>query len=106
MTRWVRVTNKRINIDYGILAEEWAGESEPSFDRAGLVRLTLASGRVLVLVPDDGTRVLRAIDDLIDAAAPGAVQVYEVRQVKPRRPRRPPRADPGGRPRDAGSGPG
>lgn len=88
MPTWVRLRKKRLNIDFGISAEEWDGEAEPGFDAPGLVRVTMYPGRVTILGPEDGGAVLRAIDEVIDEAT-RVGRTYEVREVKPSRRRRP-----------------
>jgi hypothetical protein len=73
MSKWVRVRGKRVNLDYGILAEEFDGTPETGELLPGGLRLTVETGRVLVFPPGpDADKVLRAIDDEIDGSLPAA----------------------------------
>ena len=66
--RWVRLGSKRVNLEFTILCEPWDATPETHDLLPGGVRVTVATGRVLVVPPGkDADKLLRTIDEDIDA---------------------------------------
>ena len=58
----VRVGKRVVNLEYLILSEEWDGGPETVQLAPGRVRVTLESGRVLVLDETDSAEWLRSLE--------------------------------------------